>query len=364
MGVILDILLVILKVIGYTLLGILGLILLILILLLFVPIRYEGYVSYKDEFVLKGRISYLLRLVSARFSMENGKTDFSIRIGPYKPNGDSEKSKSWKKKKSKKKSKKGKKKKNTSADKVSEVAMLTEKAAEPDKKPTETVVEQEEIKEKPTETAVNPEEIKENPTEPAVKQEEINIKPVEEAENSKGIPDNSSEIPEVSAEADKKASDKKRKPKKKKSSLGDRLNSLKAKFNSIKEKFDRPKKEESKLSKIKRFLEDETNKKAIRTVYSSFKKLLKHILPQKIRGYVKFGTSDPGTTGKLLGVLGVFYAKYGRSLQIYPDFENQVIEAELRVKGRIRLFTLGVIGLKAYLNKDVKYLINQIKSFK
>ena len=61
---------------------------------------------------------------------------------------------------------------------------------------------------------------------------------------------------------------------------------------------------------------------------------VKHILPQKIEGHVKFGMDDPCTTGQILGGLGIVYGIYGEYLTIEPEFNDSIFEAEVMLKGR------------------------------
>ena len=74
-----SVLLIILKIIGITLLIIIGLILLMLLLVLFVPVRYRFKGSYNENFLCKGKITWLLHLVSVAIDVEE-KAVVSIRI--------------------------------------------------------------------------------------------------------------------------------------------------------------------------------------------------------------------------------------------------------------------------------------------
>ena len=59
-----TVLLTILKVIGWILLGILGLILLTVLTVLLVPIRYRADGVWKEEKYIRGRVTWLLHLLS------------------------------------------------------------------------------------------------------------------------------------------------------------------------------------------------------------------------------------------------------------------------------------------------------------
>ena len=111
-----------------------------------------------------------------------------------------------------------------------------------------------------------------------------------------------------------------------------------------------------KISKISDFIKDELNKQGFHITFSSLKKILKHILPTKLKSRIVFGTGDPCTTGQALGVISVLYSFYGEKVQIIPDFENKVLEGKHYVRGRIRLVTILIIVIKLMLDKKFQQL--------
>lgn len=74
------ILLTILKIIGIIIASVLVLLLLIVSLVLFVPVRYSGKVGFKGKPDISVRVTYLLKMISARFEMHEGNQEFIIRI--------------------------------------------------------------------------------------------------------------------------------------------------------------------------------------------------------------------------------------------------------------------------------------------
>ena len=102
------------------------------------------------------------------------------------------------------------------------------------------------------------------------------------------------------------------------------------------------------------FFEEELHRLAIRKAWNTIKQVVCHILPGKIKGHVEFGTGDPESTGKALGVLGFLYAAYGRGVSIVPDFNRKCLVAELSLKGRIRFGTLLFKGLSLIRDKQIK----------
>ena len=107
------------------------------------------------------------------------------------------------------------------------------------------------------------------------------------------------------------------------------------------------------------FVKDEENQKTMKLILRQVKALLRHILPRKASGYVAFGFDDPYTTGQVLAAASLFYAWYGQNIELIPMFEEPVLEGELKLKGRIRMGTLLWCGLRVFLNKNFRVLLKR-----
>lgn len=114
----------------------------------------------------------------------------------------------------------------------------------------------------------------------------------------------------------------------------------------------------------KRIFSKPETKKALQFAWEKLKHLLKHILPKKIKGYVAYGAGDPATTGQVLGILSIIYARTGQLLVIRPNFIEKQLESDVEIKGRIQVFTLLVITVKVFLNRELKQLITEVKGLK
>ena len=90
-------------------------------------------------------------------------------------------------------------------------------------------------------------------------------------------------------------------------------------------------------------------------------RILKHIRPKKISGYVRFGMEDPASTGQLLGAAGILIPLIPEKLKLIPDFENPCLEADVTVRGRILLFVLLKNGLAVYRNRSVQKVIKKFQ---
>ena len=91
---------------------------------------------------------------------------------------------------------------------------------------------------------------------------------------------------------------------------------------------------------------------------------IKKIGPAVIKGKIQFGTGDPCSTGQALGVLGICYGWIGDQIEIEPDFENEVLKGELFIKGRFRVISLLIIGVKLLKDEGFKKLRNNFAKLK
>lgn len=84
-------------------------------------------------------------------------------------------------------------------------------------------------------------------------------------------------------------------------------------------------------------------------------RLLKHIFPKKLRGWIHFGTSDPALTGEILGALGVFFAMYGQGIRVTPDFEQSVFEGEAEIRGSLMGIVLLILIIQVHPLQLIRY---------
>ncbi len=331
MTAVLDVLLFLLKWIGILLLVILGLVLVIVILVLLAPIRYKGKLDKKEapEEILRadGLVSWLNPFVRVRIRYTEKKLCYTVRIfGICLKNSDKPKKEKKRKKKEKIRKKEKKKKKKQKKHIPEGVSPETDTGTMPAKPGSESM-----------ETSV----------------------PVEGA-----LPEDGTVLtPEVATDESEDFGEEKKK------SLFVKIKGLYEKVKGI------PTLIKQKVTKIVNtikllwykkektvaFFEDELHRTALGTAWDIIKQVLRHILPGKIKGHVEFGTGDPESTGKALGVLGALYAWYGKGISVVPDFCEKRIVAELEFKGRIRCGTILVKGIRLLRDKQVKRLIRNFK---
>ena len=115
-----------------------------------------------------------------------------------------------------------------------------------------------------------------------------------------------------------------------------------------------------------KMLKDEGNKDAFRHCMKRLKKLLKHYMPRKAKGYVQYGLTDPANTGLITGFLSIFPFMYKGEFKVNPDFnfDRNYICGDLNIKGHIRALHLLNASISIYFNKDVKRFIKLMKKQK
>lgn len=288
----------ILKWLGILLLVLLGLVLTVLLAVLFVPIRYEAEGSFRGELLAKGQISWLWRLFSIQ-AVYDGDTEVSLRIFGVKP---------------------GRKK---------ETAERTEKTETPD--PVVTGSEKRPEEEVPL----------------------YESRPKAEAPASEKHQGTEEGIKEKVPAAGTKNAKNGQKKKRVRQSL---FQKIKVTFQRICGKL---KTAEERWQKLMEFLEKEENKNTFRLLKRQVIRFFKHVLPGKVSGTVRFGFEDPYTTGRILTYISPFYGWYGRTIQVIPVFDEQVLDGELSLKGRIRIATLLFIGFQVWRDKNFRTLLKR-----
>lgn len=298
-----QILLLILKIIGITILAVIGLILLVLALVLFVPVFYRVRIIHNPrQTKVTAKVSFLWPAVTAVIQYLK-KISYKVRIFGLTIL-DSEKPKKPKKPKRQKVKKKKEEKVTTPANEDS-LSQEKQEEAEP--------------------VAVQPQQLCEE------EKQEIPIQP--EKEKKPGL-----------------------------------FAKIKAKIQKIRETiskiFSKIKKLVHQKDEVKRILGKPETKTAMMFAWDKLKRLLKHILPRKIKGYVAYGADNPATTGQVIGILSVIYARTGQVLEIRPNFAEKQLETDVIIKGRIQLFTLLLIAIKVALNKELRQVIKEFKGIK
>lgn len=308
----LHIILLILKIIGICLLCLIGLLLLCIGLVLFVPVRYRASGSYiEKQLKLLGGVTWLCHIISVRIFYDGEKQEDKSRV----------------------------------LVKIFGIAIMdtAKKKTKKAKEPKESVLE---VPKKPPHEKV------------AEKKEKTKSRLPEIAQKPKA---------EVKKNEEKKSEEKKDEAArvehtKSKKSLLAKLTAFRQKMSdAFKRLCDRLETINQKKDKLMDILFSEENKKTFILLKRSIFKLIRHILPRRIEGWIHCGTDNPEKTGRMLGWLAVFYPLYAERLKIAPDFEKEIFETKFLAAGRIQAFTFVSTGIKIMLNKDLRRIISEFK---
>ena len=80
----------------------------------------------------------------------------------------------------------------------------------------------------------------------------------------------------------------------------------------------------------------------------------KKLRPRKIRGKIDFGLEDPAATGLCMGAAGMFCAGYPQGLAIVPDFEQEILKVDIRVRGKARFYVIARVLWRIYFHKEIR----------
>lgn len=133
--------------------------------------------------------------------------------------------------------------------------------------------------------------------------------------------------------------------------IGERVDALLGKIEELNRKKDR----------LMRQLRDEQNQFAVKEIFKTLGKLLKHIRPRKLKIKGRLGFDDPAQTGQVFGIIGMLMPLYGEHIQLEAVFDEKIMEGDLYLSGRIRLGTLAWFAIRLVMRREVRRLISQVR---
>lgn len=303
-----EIVLLILKIIGITLLVLLGVILLLVLLVLFFPISYRISASYNEVINARVKVHWLFHLISVTLDYGEGVRSCILRLFGI-PLTDFLNPKPKKEKKPKK--------------------------AKPESKQAELKLEDFE--------GVAEATIADDEADDALTEETI----TEEAEQIQGE--------KFTAEEERL-------------SLWQRIRQIPGRIKQtietiiqkFKDIFQKGVDIKAKIDQWVELLGRERTKVALGKGKNHIVRLLKHIMPRKWNAYVEMGFDDPATTGRILGYYWMFIGLWGDHFICVPDFEKKVLTANIDAKGSIQIFKFVYVVFQFLFDKDLVYLRKEI----
>lgn len=319
----------ILKIVGILILVLIGLFLVMLYSVLFVAASYRIQVKAKDAFHMEMLAGWLFRAVTIRCSLdsaEDWEKKLQVRLFGILVLGDKKKKRKgflsrWRRKR---------------RQKAREEAKMQEKVSE-------------ELIEPPTEAG-----------EEAAYAETKAKDKLSEEDVSAGYDKTLEEEPETkmhhTSASDRKKNKSSRVVKKLQrieKAIRRKIKDIRRKITGIKDSIKRVK---ARKEELLAFWQLEEHRRARSSVYQELRYLRKKLRPKKVRGKVLFGFEDPSVTGLCMGGVGILRAWYQSQLDIVPDFEHRVLEADVLIKGKVRFYVLVAVLWRIYFNKDIRHM--------
>ena len=339
----LHIILLILKILGCIILGILALLLAAVLIVLFVPFKYELSASYDRQPEASGKLSWLFGVMKVQGEFKNKKLWARASVLWFRIFSMGETA-------------------DVQTDDVPEETEKSSASAELSG-PTQT-----ESLENASPENKPPEMESLEPESPPI--ENLEIKNPAEQSKENHFEEKDSEEAHFNEKA---AAPEKKRPKPKKVKRAEKSPKVKAKnkpglFERLEKRFEHISKKYDALMHKKELTERFWNADFTQGSISFGKKaiasLFRHVLPKKVSGKIHFGFDKPSDTGKILGYASMLYAWYGDSLTLQPDFEQAVLEGNIDIRGSLRLYIFLYWGLRGLLNKDLRKLLKFIKHIK
>ena len=359
----LHVLLLILKIIGWILLGIIGLLLLLVMLILFCPIRYQADISYQGGKTLqaKAKVRYLILSVRVLYdqSREKDKLKQEIRLLWFRLG--------------KKKAEEAEREVEHLADEGFDDAWddidvdsdmdFDDADADSDMDSDDAVHKMSEKSQKHTEKAPEKPIGESGKTDKTITEIPTITLPDEEEDTK---PDEEPQIFDLDESDDLPEEEKKRSgrlkivcqkvwKKLKKIWIFIRNHTPGKVAERVADKIERKTAAaKKKLRRLQKFWNLSCTVKTREYLKKYIPRTLKHILPRKVKGYVHYGMDEPYKTGQVTGYLSLLPFVYQKGLSMQPDFEQKVLELDVKLKGRIRLGYLLRIVLNINIWRTLK----------
>ena len=116
-----------------------------------------------------------------------------------------------------------------------------------------------------------------------------------------------------------------------------------------------------KWESVKKFFRSKMFREALLHAKKEVLYFLKKAAPKKVTGTVWFGFDDPALTGETLGILGMIYGKLPKDLSIQPDFEQEILQGDVRMKGSFQAVTAAGIALRLFRDQNLRKTIRHFK---
>ena len=341
----LEIVLLILKIAGIILAVVLGILITVICCVLFVPVRYRGDFSVGDtegekkEIDAMLRATWLLRLVRVYVSYEESvRVRIKLLFFTLMDTAREKKERKAKNRPEKGRKERERKKKGAEREEAVQESENSEKAER------QVGDECDENSEKPIEDARGKKPAEDESDKKAEERTEDKTQdsPVEEEPSRKSGGSRS----------------KKKPASKEKNGIKKRISDI---LQTIRDFCDKLKRIEGKAERTKELWNSAHMTSGRNLLWKQLLYLLRHTKPRKLEGYLRFGFEDPSATGYAMAVYGISCSIWRPRLSVEPDFEKQILDCHVRIKGKIRVWHFLKAALVLFFSKDIRRAIKDIK---
>ena len=119
-----------------------------------------------------------------------------------------------------------------------------------------------------------------------------------------------------------------------------------------------------KKERITSFLTDEIHRAAFSRAICEIKRLLTHFRPDRTEIRATFGFDDPSHTGYALAGISLIYPVIGSYTSLTPDFEHKVLRGSVFLKEKFRLLYVVIFAWNMVFDRNVRTTYRHIREFK
>ena len=116
------------------------------------------------------------------------------------------------------------------------------------------------------------------------------------------------------------------------------------------------------VSELTELWKSEENRSALKLLKKEFLLLIRELLPRKGHGKIILGTGDPYSTAQIMQAAAFLYPVYKDNIEVIPDFDNAVHDAEGDLKGSVRLAVVAWAVGRVFFNKKLRSLYRKTRS--
>ncbi|MCR5032225.1 MAG: DUF2953 domain-containing protein [Lachnospiraceae bacterium] len=116
-----------------------------------------------------------------------------------------------------------------------------------------------------------------------------------------------------------------------------------------------------KIKAVIRILQMDASKEALHRGRIRILRIVKHILPRRMKGHFRFGMDDPADTGYILGGLSALFSFLPWKVSLYPEFEREILEGSGKGSGHVVPLLLIIYSVQILTDRYIRGFIRRIR---